>query len=308
MRMILILFVLPSCITSAGAQYLLPKQSKLAENGTRVIRVSKTALRIENREGKIENANRDSLLQEFGVQYPITFFLSDQGRLDSVYTYPTDQGFYKKHEFVYAPEGYITQIGVVDAQGKLESRSLLELVGDSMWRITSWQNETLKGESWANLDSIVFKKWYYWSNEPTDQKYLVSTFDLDKNEKSDLIYHGDELIKEERFQWVVENDVPTTFRYTLYEKENKTRKPARKTYVFPIDSQGQAVNKQTGTIFDPFRMHNYYERIERSKMKGMSNGFDHLFLLDALVESMEHSELWTFDGTSVVYLYEFIYE
>lgn len=308
MRMLSLLFVLHCVIIDAMAQYQLPKQSILAENGYRVIRIQKTALRIENRFGKIEKKNRDSLLREFGVQYPITFFLSEKGKLDSVYTYPTDLGFYKKHEFVYAPEGYITEVRIVDSQGKPESRTLSELVGDSMWRVRQWQHGVLKGESWATLDSIVIKKWYYWSNAPDDMKYMISTFDLDKNEKSDLIYHDDKLIKEERFQWVLENGVPTTFRYTLFESENKTRTPPRKTYEFPIDSLGQAVNKNTGTIFDPFRMHNYYERIERSKIKGTLNVYENLFSLDELKESMEHSELWTFDGTSVVYLYEFIYE
>ena len=72
------------------------------------------------------------------------------------------------------------------------------------------------------------------------------------------------------------------------------------------DEEGNAVNDNTGTIFDPFRMYNYYDRYDR--FEGIYVGFDRYFREDTLITEQEVSEMIRFDGTDMVYVYEMGYE
>jgi hypothetical protein len=301
-----ILIYLALVSPKAYGQFQLPKKEILASHQIKRIQVLKVPLRMVDVQGD-SLENQKAMITEFKTAQPFTFYLNEMGSIDSVLKRPNKNGYYQKIVYTYDSLDRMVGTERYNSDQLLEGKAHITQMEDGGWHFESWESNQMKEEAWATRDSIVYKRLYYWEHHP-EKSYQCNTFDILNHVKTTSIWQRNRLIKEEKHQWLVEDSVPTTFVYNIFEHEDPKKKPKGSTHRFEIDSLGWAVNKQNGTIFDPFRMYNFYERFERSRIKGLSSGFEAMFCLDELTTDQEVQELWSFDGTSVIYRYEFYYD
>jgi hypothetical protein len=160
-------------------------------------------------------------------------------------------------------------------------------------------------EKKVTADSICYESLYY-PNGGDTSVYHSETFDLKNDIKNEFYYKGEEIITQDTYQWMEEDGIPKRFIYTIYRRGEGKEKPRNKSWELEIDEEGNAVNDNTGTIFDPFRMYNYYDRYDL--FEGIYVDFDRYFREDTLITEQEVSEMIRFDGTDMVYVYEMDYE
>lgn len=289
-------------LTSHGslAQYSLPKLSILAENNIHSIHLSKVALRMENKVN--EDLASDSVDH---TPFPLnTFFINPQGWIDSIYFYPTAIGYDKKGIYHRNQDGYLFETKVITAAGIIVSHSLLEKNSGNEWYLQQWEQGQLSMEMRSTADSITYQRIQHLSWQPKHQ-YLVESYDLDKDFKSEVYYEDQEVISQKNYQWITENNKPKSFFYTSFRRAEGTNKEESERAEFPVDSAGNVINEHNGTIFDPFRNENFYSRHER--FTGIGNPFQNYFSQDSLVKKQEASEVLTFDGTIMIYEYQMDY-
>jgi hypothetical protein len=278
------------------AQYSLPKLSILVDNNISSIHLSKVALRLENK------MNEDLALDSVDhTPFRLnTFFISPQGWIDSIYYYPTATGYDKKGIYNRNPDGTLFETKVITAAGIIESRSLLEKTSNNEWYLRRWEQGQLTMEMRSTADSITYQSIRHQSWHPKHY-YLIESYDLDKDLKSEIYYEDQELRSQKNYQWITENAKPKSFLYTSFRRAEGTNKEESERAEFPVDSSGNVVNEGNGTIFDPFRNENFYSRHER--FTGIGNPFQNYFTQDSLVKKQEVSEVLTFDGTIMIYEY-----
>tara|TARA_R110001592_G_scaffold162584_2_gene396008 strand:+ start:146689 stop:147639 length:951 start_codon:yes stop_codon:yes gene_type:complete len=280
----------------ALAQYSLPKLSILVDNNISSIHLSKVALRMENKMN--EDLALDSV--DHTPFHLNTFFISPQGWIDSIYYYPTTTAYDKKGIYNRNPDGTLFETKVITAAGIIESRSLLEKTSHNEWYLRRWEHGQLTMETRSTADSITYQSILHQSWQPK-HLYSMESFDFEKDLKSETWYEGEEIRSQKNYQWISENGVPKSFTYTSFRRAEGTNLEENERAEFPIDEEGNAINERNGTIFDPFRNENFYSRHER--FTGISNPFQNYFTEDSLVKKQEISEVFTFDGTMMIYEY-----
>ncbi len=283
------------------AQSKLPKAEVLVANDVKIIHVNQSSLRLENTQK--EDCTPESF--DRTKRWVASFYINPNGRIDSIYTYPTDSGYHKKEVFTYDALGHLVEAIVVSSDGKILQRNLVERTAQNQFYQRNWEHGEITREVWSRSDSITFKTIYHKQHKPV-HIYFEHTYDIEKNIKKEAVYNGYRLTRMESKQWISENGVPKRFLYKTFEQEDKKDKPKTESHELIVDSTGAVVNKLQDVIFDPFRLDNYFKRYE--SYKGNAFPRESTFVEDHLVKEEEVSALWRFDGKFMVYLYEFEYE
>lgn len=292
------ILLIPLC---SYTQTKLPKAEILAANDVKVIHITQSSLRLENK--KKEDCTPESF--DRTRRWVASFYLNPKGRIDSIYTYPTDSGYYKKEVFVYDGSGNVVEKRVIASDGKIIQRNLVERTAQNQFYQRIWEHGEITREVWSRNDSITFKTIYHKQHKPV-HIYFEHTYDIEKDIKREAVYNGDRLTRMESKQWVSEKGVPKQFLYNTFEQKDQKDKPKTESHELIVDSTGAVVNKLQDLVFDPFRLDNYFDRYER--FTGLSIPQESIFKEDYLVKEEEVSVLWSFDGKNMVYLYEFKYE
>ena len=308
-----ILLVLSAILLSrcAFGQYHFPQASILIEQGIRAIHVNKAALHYVDRTGKIDHSSElDTLSKKVAI-----FFLNEWGAVDSVYHYPTSiidsasgtpsgWNFWKKEVFEYGADHQLVDVKTIEKDGKLSRHTELKALPEGGWLIRYWEHGTLRTESFATIDSIVYETFRY-SFMGEGHSYMHYHYDLELDKRTETWHKGDEVVIQRSYHWFSENGVPRQMEYFDQEQTATKRKPYR-TKTFEVDSGGNVINKYNGSIFDPFYNHNFFDRLER--FKGLNHRYMDLFTDENMVHAIESDELWTYDGTSIRYIYGLLYE
>jgi hypothetical protein len=295
------LFFLLCCIFPGAlcAQYRLPTADILKARGVREITVTKTALRHVNmKDQDVSPVDLDR--HPHGVA---RYYLNDWGLIDSIHHYPdAPKGYWTKIIYVYDSLHRPIEAKVVSADGEVTSRQHVEWI-DGGWYYRSWNRSLLELEIRSTADSIQLTKTHHTSLQP-QQVYIEITYDLELDLLAETWWQGDIIRRRDTKQWISENDQPKAFVYTTMERDERG-KVKEERYELVVDSTGMVINKLNGLLFDPFRTDNYFTRHER--FIGIRLAQADLFKLPEWVTEQASTEPLTFDGVSVVYLYEFHY-
>lgn len=282
------------------AQYDLPKHEILAANGVKIIHVDQTPLHYVDIKGKIiEDPSFDGTSRRIA-----TYFLNDRGWIDSVYYHPTDKGYWEKDMLTYDADGRMVGFAKIDASGKEKSRNLIEKLPDGGWKMSGWEHGQLKLEIFSTPDSIKREYISYRMHYPDTVRFHY-LFDLEKDIRTETWIHGQRVVDRTTDQWITENGVPSKFLHSTYEWPEGRKKPKTESYELQMDSTGMVINKLNGLFTDPFISDGYYRRHE--EFRGLSHPHHDLFRMDSLVPKQEKTVMWSFDGTDIVYRFDFGY-
>lgn len=299
-----VISILIACLNfkPVSAQHSLPKKSILADSGIREITVFKTPIGTQNIHEKKMTKYPDK--QE--TWKLVKYFLNPAGFIDSVYHfYPNDSNYHEKDVLKYDSISNIVETKKILRDGTVKSRILIEPTASGNWHYRSWENNLLKYEKWFTKDSIVVKRIIHRGTKEKPVIWLY-TFDLETDIRTETWYDQGVITHREVYQWITENDIPVHFIHTIYNRSDEGKKPEIQTIKLPMTSEGVPINKRNGTIFDPYRMDGYFDRFET--FGRLSHAHNAKFHLDSIVTELEVAELWTFDGTEIVYMYQFEYE
>lgn len=284
------------------AQYALPKSEILVKNGVRVIHVAKTPLRMEDWEKKdISDESFDR--RTLGIA---SYFINSNGRVDSVYRYyGVDALNYDRDIFTYTNENRLTEIKTITPKGEIWLRKLVEMTPNKEWHLRCWQRGVLELEVKSTSDSITYETITYRIDSST-KSYYITYYDFENDVKKETSYSDGEVLAERTYQWISNNGIPSNFIYTRYVRANAKEKSKHEISEFLVAEDGHVINKLNGLFTDPFHSYNYFSRYE--PFKGISHPFESFLTTDTLVSEKEVSELYRFDGTSIIYRYEMSYE
>lgn len=295
-----IFFFILLITSTLSAQYRLPKQEVLARDEVSAIAVSRVALRLENRMGL--DVSEEPL--DTARQHLMFFYFNDLGKLDSVRHYPSESGFYVMDVMVYNQEGRLVRYMKVDKNRKIISESRVDIQPNGELYMQLWDQGVLHSESFISSDSILYETRGYGSSGPGNS-YSLYTYDLKEDIDTQSWYSNGELMRQEIHQWISEDGVPISLIHTEYEKAQGDNPGIFENGEYAVAEDGSVINEMQGLLFDPFRLQNFYKR--HKEFNGLTPPFQALFTLDNLMKEQESTELLTFDGTEVVYRYEFDY-
>ena len=301
LSLIFILTLMSLIPPDTSAQFTLPKAEVLARSGARVLHVTQTPLRMVDRNGK------DVTPQDFKretIKF-YSYYFNSRGQIDSLFYYPTETGYYQKHVLRYDVEGRLVENHLLDGEGNVVTRSLLERQPKGTWHYREWKHGELFLESKSTSNGIVLESTTHRGHQP-HRNYNTYHFDLGKNTRTDAWYIDEKLISKESWQWIAEHGRPKQFIYSVYKQEIDKDNTEGRTFEYELDEKGNVVNELSGQVFDPFRGYNYFKRYRY--FEGIKGPHQDLFTENALETEQEVSILHTFDGTDIVYRYDFVYE
>jgi hypothetical protein len=287
---------------SVNAQYTLPKFAVLVKNGVNVIHVSKTPMRLKK--GLQEDISEKSFSRI--PQKISTYFINPSGWIDSIYFYPNDTNqYYKKEVLTYTEGGDLLAYKTLSQTGEMEMLITVKKVHEDEWFYSLWEHGELKKEINSTKDSIIYKSITHRTHNP---KHFFSTYsyDLSQEIKTETWFEGEKLLSKEIQQWIAVNGIPERFIQKTYNQAEKNEKPKTEILEFKVDEKGMVINSLNGLVFDPFRLDNYFSRHQR--FQGIVSPHESLFIEDTLITESEISELVSFDGVDIVYLYNFRYD
>lgn len=281
------------------AQYTLPKPEVLAQKGIQKLTIHKTPVRYLMGAGTIPVDTND-LGQ---TQALIRYYFNSFGKIDSVYHYPTDSGYFKKDILRYDSLDRLVEIKTIDRDGKVMNRSLVQSMDSAgCWYSASWSQGVLKYEHFITADSIVFKYIMYRGSERYPS-HMVYRYDFEQEMRSETWFNQGEMTVKRSWQWIAFEGRPQRFIFQEYLKEGE---PDPDVGIYEVDSSGMVINDQNGFFTDPFMSHNYYERFR--EFKGIQHAHQSLMNQDSLPDFQLHKQLWTFDGTRLEVRYDFNYQ
>ena len=303
LKEIVVVVVILLASFNLSAQYSLPKLSVLVENGVRVIHVTKATIRIENHSE--EKASNESIIRT--NRRLITYFINTKGRIDSIYfLFPNDTNqYYKKDVLTYSLNGQLLAYQTITPAGKVELLISVEKTPENEWNYKLWEHGELKKEIKSTKDSITYESISHRMHVPIHY-YSKYTYDLEKDIKTESWYEEEKLLSRQTYQWIATNGIPERIIQTSFSLGGVNEKTKSETKSFKVNEEGMVVNSLNSLVFDPFRLDNYFSRHER--FLGIVSNHESLFSNDSLITQMEVSELFSFDGTNIVYLYSFSYE
>jgi len=285
-------------LSSAYAQYRLPSLSLLKKEGLKEIRVFKQALRFEyldsnNHEDQGDlDASRDEIIR---------YFLGDHGKLDSIYHYPKENTYYLKDELIYDKLGRLVELRTKTATGELKSLYKVDISDGGEGYFIIQNQGVLNYEKWFNSDSVITK--YIMHRMPIGKTYMLYEYNLEQEMRSESWFIDGELRTKRTYQWFALDGIPYRFIHTAYSSDGE-QDPDAGEYL--VDSLGRVVNDQMEFFTDPFMSHNYFKRHEM--FPGIQHQHQQFFVLDSLASYEDRSQLWSFDGTTIVYRYSFQYQ
>lgn len=282
-------------------QHTLPKPAVLAEQQVKAIHVTKTALRLEDRDG---NDVTDDTFEPTSV-LQASYFLNERGTADSIYILPAASDPFRKDVLGYDDQGRLVEHRVYHGEGQLNSRILVEFGPDKMWHARTWQGGVLMLEIKSTADSITLESITHRQHSP-EHNYYTYSYNLEEDIRTETSYQDGVEMYSETAQWIAVEGAPKRFIHETYTRGDLDKWPETETLEFELDEDGNVVNDLMGLVFDPYHMDNYFER--HRKFKGITSPVEGISREDSLVTEKEIAELLTFDGTSVVYRYEFTYE
>lgn len=295
-KLAFVLFVLQRL---AFAQFQLPSFEVLADEGIRSIDVNKRALRMVDMNERPIKEELDTSMRTLE-----RYYLNGQGRIDSIYFYPTLKGYYKKIVYSYDVKQRMCESITFDYEGEVLEMSKSTVNGDGSILYQEWNGGVLSYESYAREDSAIFKMVRF-QNGLNSTTYWQYSYDFEQEIELEQSFVEGQLRHEEKAQWIANNNVPLSFIYAEFNANPDPfeRKNFAKTY--DVNEKGEVVNKLNGFFYDPYVGYNYFERIRY--FKGMKPHAEHLFKVKNFVESQEVIELFSFDGKQIVYRYDFVY-
>ena len=285
-----------------NTQYSLPNLPLLVQNGVRIIHISETPVRMENQ--LMEQVHKESFSKT--PQQLSTYFISSKGRIDSIYFHANDtHNYYKKEVLTYTDNGLLIGRKTVTHTGNVEMFVTVEKTPENEWNYKLWEHGELKKEIKSTKDSITYESVSHRMYDPIHY-YSKFIYNLEKDIKTESWYEEEKLLSRQTYQWITTNGIPERIIKTTFSLGEGSEKPKSETQSFKVNEDGMVINSLNGLVFDPFRLDNYFSRHER--FLGIVSNHKSLFSNDSLITQIEVSELFSFDGTNIVYLYNFSYE
>lgn len=237
--------------------------------------------------------------------YPIsTYFLNKQGLLDSIHYYPNDSPYSKRDIFIYDAQGALIETKSILKNGTVQERTLVIKTPDKeLLYLATWQNDKIQTEIYSSLDSIILMKIQHRSFFPK-HSYFTYKYDLEKDLETETWHYGDSISHMESKQWISKNGIPDSLVFKELADESGTMK--LKSYKLKVNEKGEVLNKLNGRFDDPFMSDNFFSRHQR--FKGIPSLQLALFTENELITEKQVSYPETFDGTSRIISYQFLYE
>ena len=283
------------------AQYNLPKAEVLVKNDIREIHVIKTPIRMENgRKKDITEKSFDRIPRKLS-----TYFISPNGRIDSVYQYAGDTTKYTKHLFKFDQNNNLVEIKVIRFNDELIKHTTLEKTSNNEFLQRTWQTGVLQVERKITSDSLIYETTFIRAFTPV-KYYTTITYDFDKDIKTETTYEDDIVVAKETYQWIAKQGVPLSFNYSKYTHSTNTGKTTNKSKKFKVAMDGSVINKNNGLFTDPFYKFNYFNKYDR--FEKINHPFESRLREKTLVANWEYSEIVKFDGTKIIYNYNISYE
>lgn len=283
------------------AQYNLPKAEVLVKNGIKVIHITKTALRKENAKGKV--ILDGSLDKTPGLLR--SFFVNPFGRIDSMHQYYADTSSFNRHIFRFGLNNELLEIKIINPKLEVINRTLLERTSNNQFHQLQWNSGILTSDLKATADSIIYENTWVQSFNPI-KYYTITTYNLEQDYQTKITYADEKEVKKQTYQWLANNGIPYAFIYSKNTLGDENNKPISVTRKYGVAKDGSVESENKGLFTDPFYSFNYFKR--HIRYTGIKHPFKSLLRASTLITHQESSEIYDFDGNSIVYQYTISYK
>lgn len=292
-----LLFFLPAilAINLSQAQYKLPSAQVLVANQVQKIYVnwiSMTSLSPKGKELKDKEGFRPSFKQ-------LIYFINPFGQVDSLHLTDRVGQLYEKDIFTYDEQQRLIKLEKITTKGEVKKSESVCQTQDGYWHYQRWNQGQLEHEIISRLDSLVERTIYHRTND-----VIVEAYDFEQEISSRTFINGDEIVAQEKYQWVIEDEKPVKLIYHTSGIEDGKKKIFDKDYL--IREDGYLENYPSGHGKDPNWALNFHDRIDR--FEGIRHQTWTFFEEETLITKSPIVELINYDGTRYRHYYTFEYE